>query len=490
MKPNFNLSSFLAGSALLALSTQSHAAARYWDAGSPTSGPASAASGTWTQTGNQWRTSATVGSQTAYSTGTTPQQAAFVAGTVSTNYTVTVSGTVHIQGNSNSIGQAGIYAVGDGNYIFDGTGTIQLGSATTNIHTNSNEQFSSGLTVDNNGQTLVISAGGLFDAKITGAGALSYTGGVTLTLNNASNDYSGGTTIAGSAGGIVAFVNGGLGTTGSITISNSNLRWQTGNNQDISSRLVMLNGGIARFNTNGNDVSFANGIGSSSTSNLTKSGNGKLTISGVNSYSGTTSVTGGTLAVNGTLASSGVTVATGATLEGDSSITGTVNIQGNGTLASGNNGIGSLATGALTLQGTSTLAYQVRSNAAPDGAGDLTAVTGNLTIGSGAILAITDLDIGSWSFDEKLTLISYTGLWNDGLFSYDDGSGLAVLEDDSIFSFGGSSWMINYNDNDEGGNFIDDLTGTNFVTMTVIPETSTALLSGLGALALLRRRRN
>lgn len=380
--------------------------------------------------------------------------------------------------------------MGNGIYLFDGTGTIQLGSATTTIRANSNDEFGSGLTVNNNGQNLVISAGGLFDAKITGAGELSYNGGVTLTLNNANNDYSGGTTISGTSSGIVAFVNGGLGTTGSITISNSILRWQVGNTQDISSRLVMQDGGTARFNTNGNDVSFANGIGSSSTSNLIKTGNGKLTISGVNSYSGTTTVNGGTLAVNGTLASSGVTVQTGATLEGDDTITGSVTIQANGTLSSGNNGIGSLATGALALQGTSTLAYQVRSNADPSEAGDLTAVTGSLTIGSGAILTIMDLDTGSWSINEKLTLISYTGLWNDGLFSYDDGSGLAVLEDDSVFSFGGSSWLINYKDTDAGGNFTDDLTGTKFVTMTVIPETSTALLSGLGALALLRRRRN
>jgi autotransporter-associated beta strand protein len=219
---------------------------------------------------------------------------------------------------------------------------------------------------------------------------------------------------------------------------------------------------------------------------VTKLGSGTLVLDKANTYTGTTTVSGGNLAVNGSLAiASSVTVQNGGTLQGSGSIGGSVTIQNGGKLATGNS-IESLATGALSLQALATFAQEINNDAAATVAGDLTAVTGNLTIdlGNAAILTLTELGSGSWSANEKLTLISYSGTWNGGLFNYG-----GTLADDSTINFSGATWQFNYNDTVAGSNYTSDLTGTSFVTMTVIPEPRAALLGGLGLLMLLRRRR-
>jgi hypothetical protein len=134
-----------------------------------------------------------------------------------------------------------------------------------------------------------------------------------------------------------------------------------------------------------------------------------------------------------------------------------------------------------------TFAYEIDNDAPANEAADLTAVTGNLTIdlGNTAILTLGELGSSSWTIGEKLTLISYSGTWNGGLFNYG-----GTLADDSTINFSGMGWSFNYNDTVAGTNYTGDLTGSRYVTMTAIPEPSvTTLLGGLGILALLRRRR-
>ena len=233
-------------------------------------------------------------------------------------------------------------------------------------------------------------------------------------------------------------------------------------------------------------ISDSTGIGSTGTT-ITKNGSGTLTVSGSNTYTGVTNVTSGVLAVNGSLGNTSITIGTGASLQGSGSIAGSVTMNGGATLATGNS-IESLATGALSLLANSTFAYEANNNVVAGVAGDLTAVTGNLTLdlNSLAVLTLTELGSGSWSVGEKLTLISYSGAWNGGLFKYTGNT----LADDSTFAFSDAQWRFNYNDTLAGTNYTSDLTGSSFVTMTVvIPEPSAALLGGLVMLALLRRRR-
>ena len=135
-----------------------------------------------------------------------------------------------------------------------------------------------------------------------GAVTLVKNGVGTLILNSATSDYSGGTVIN---SGILVFGSGTLGV-GGITINGGSsgattfgrLQWASDNTQDISSSLTMVNGGNANLSTGGNNVAFANAVGSNSSSNLTKLSTGQLTFDANNTYTGETGVYQGTLLVN------------------------------------------------------------------------------------------------------------------------------------------------------------------------------------------------
>jgi autotransporter-associated beta strand protein len=152
------------------------------------------------------------------------------------------------------------------------------------------------------------------NAQITGAGGLVKINPGTLILTGA-NTYTGGT---GLNAGTVGFSNDSLGTTGTVDFAGSStLRWNTGNTQDISSRLKIEDGVTATIDTNGNNVTFATTLqlGPAQTAALTKAGAGTLTLTAPNTYTGATTVARGTLAVDndgitthGTLGSGATTV--------------------------------------------------------------------------------------------------------------------------------------------------------------------------------------
>ncbi len=187
-----------------------------------------------------------------------------------------------------------------------------------------------------------------FASNITNTGTWAATlskanGSGTLSLRG-TNSYSGGTRVMYGTLNFASAVN--LGT-GTITIgsgttrTDSNvgygtLQWATGNTADISDRLTFDTkaGTVATLDTNGNNVSFANAIGGTTTAALNKIGTGSLTLLGANAYTGDTTVSNGRLVVNGSLQSPNVSVAAGASLGGTGTLAGT--LAGAGLVGPGN----------------------------------------------------------------------------------------------------------------------------------------------------------
>jgi autotransporter-associated beta strand protein len=123
---------------------------------------------------------------------------------------------------------------------------------------------------------------------------LQKTGNGTLALTQPST-YTGGTTIT---QGTLEFANDALGTTGAVTMDGGILRWATGNTQDVSARITMVDAKTASFSTNGNNVTLSNAIGNASTGNFSKTNTpGTLTLTSIATYTGTTAISGGTLAL-------------------------------------------------------------------------------------------------------------------------------------------------------------------------------------------------
>jgi autotransporter-associated beta strand protein len=228
---------------------------------------------------------------------------------------------------------------------------------------------------------------------------------------------------------------------------------------------------------------------------LTKSGTGTLTLSGDNSYTGVTTISAGNLVIShnnalgtnagntnitaaGTgprlLLSGGINSAENISIGGStesgsydnvfSSISGTNTLSGNITLASpGASGI-RLGTngGNLTLAGTINQSGTARTLILNASVGDIT-VNNAISNGTAALNIISQAASGSVTLKAaqgaggNVSLTNLSGVWSN------------------TTNGGNETWSFSQ--------------ATGDLTLTVIPEPSTALLGGLSLLALLRRRR-
>ncbi|MCP5542613.1 MAG: autotransporter-associated beta strand repeat-containing protein [Akkermansiaceae bacterium] len=216
----------------------------------------------------------------------------------------------------------------------------------------------------------------------------------------------------------------------------------------------------------------------SGTAPLIKSGDGTLALGGINSYTGETQVNAGTLLVNGSHTGSGtVSVASGATLGGTGSLVAAVNVTGS--LSPGAS-IESLSMGSLSLLDGSTLVYEASNG--DSNLGDLLAIDGdfNLTGLVNLDLSGADLSDSGWALGSKLSIASYTGSWNNGTFS--------GFSNASTHTFGVNEWEIRYDDTNPGSNFTGEQAGS-YVTLTLVPEPTSAVFALISITGLLLRRR-
>jgi outer membrane autotransporter protein len=136
---------------------------------------------------------------------------------------------------------------------------------------------------------------------------------------------------------------------------------------------------------------------------LTKSGDGALKLTGVNTYTGETSVTGGLLAVDGSIASSALTTVFDGGVLGGTGTIGNLSIADGGTLAAGNS-IGALkVAGDLTFAQGSIYSVEVDDT----GKSDRVDVTGKTTIDGGTVMSIGAT--GNYKPYTDYVIISSTG---------------------------------------------------------------------------------
>lgn len=322
-------------------------------------------------------------------------------------------------------------ALGSGRITLNGGGLQWASGTATDISSRLEPLGAAGGTMDTNGNDVVFSSG------LSGSGALTKTGAGALTLMQASS-YSGGTILTG--GQLVAGAAGALPSATAYTIDAGTLN--LGSYDLTMAALSGSGGGIALGSATltvaqSVDTTYAGQI--SGSGGLIKSGDGRLNLTGANSYIGATEVLGGTLAVNGSLSGTGIVwVRSGGTLGGNGSV-GTVVVDDGGRLAPGNS-IGTLyIAGDLILTPGST--YVVETDAA--GNADRVVVGGMASLG-GTLQVLAEN--GTYQLATNYPIISTSG--GSPLTGQFDAitSNLAFLTPSLVYGTNGVSLTLTRND--------------------------------------------
>ena len=206
---------------------------------------------------------------------------------------------------------------------------------------------------------------------------------------------------------------------------------------------------------------------------VTKLGTGSLIFDKTNGYTGATNVNMGTLIVNGSISTSTLTtVASGATLGGNGAV-GIATI--NGILAPGNGGIGTLsAAGDATWNSNQAWAFEL-------GSASLDLASANLG-GTRDLFNITGVGSDFLKGTGTAFAFDFANTGESGYYKLVDWDGTSTFVDTDFTATNLASGLA-------GSFIVDSTTSALYLNVNVIPEPSIALLSGLGALLLLRRRR-
>ncbi len=295
-----------------------------------------------------------------------------------------LAGTVNLSG-SQSVGSLWFNSSNSYTIAPVSGGTLALGSAATiwidaGLHTISAPLAMSGsLTVDAQpaGNVAPSSAGLTISGPISGAGALIKISPGVLFLTNANNTYNGNTWITGGTLGAAAA--GSLGASGSVTISNATLDFS---GAGTFARAISLTGsGVNTIQSDTGVMTLSGAIGG--VGGLTKAGNGTLALgSAGNSYSGGTNVAAGSLQLQAAAAlssTSPITVAGGASLDLNGYGPSLANLSGNGIVTNSNSASPSTLSSAY-VSGSASFAAAIQ-----DGAGQIA-----LAVPAGGMLALSN----------------------------------------------------------------------------------------------------
>jgi MYXO-CTERM domain-containing protein len=229
-------------------------------------------------------------------------------------------------------------------------------------------------------------------------------------------------------------------------------------------------GGNRAFNViNAGTTTIAGSISGTSAATLTKNGDGRLVMSGTNTFAGNVTLNAGTLLVNGSNGGAGgYTVNANAILGGTGSITGPVSVAAGGIIEPGDSP-GTLTTGPLSLVSGSIMTYELDTpNTVGGGVNDLVQVNGNLTLpASGVVVNIVGLPGFTLVPGNTYTLMTYTGALTGSAASFQLGFAPAGVI----------------------GATFDTTSDPGSVLITVVPTPGSLGLLGMAGLLAARRRR-
>jgi autotransporter-associated beta strand protein len=353
-----------------------------------------------------------------------------LSGVISGNYQLTLGGTssskyVSLTGASaNTFGSLNLagYDLVFSNANQLGSGTITSSSANarliygpsgspaaTSTTINLSNELNTGadntkvLAIAPNDATNVINLNG----KITGSGKLKVSGSGVLVLNSTTNDFTGGIEVG--TGTIQVADSGALGS-GTINFgtTTASVLSFTDTASVANSLTMSASSYTANIDVSSGKTATLSGVISPATSGgkLTKTGNGSLVLSNTNTYSGATTVSAGTLTLSGSgsIASSAVTVANAATLKATnasmpaSAVTGAITLNSGAIidLTAGSLKATSLTVGALSGSDVTKISYTI---------GNSFALTGALTLTGNLALDLTSTLTGAGVYD----VLTWTG---------------------------------------------------------------------------------